>query len=63
MIDLICDVCGGNKLEFDATAVWNVNTQEFQYEICDGVWCNDCDDLVSVKEVKIVRKKNENINI
>lgn len=52
-IELVCDICGSNKIEFDATAVWNSKAQEYQYELCDGAWCHDCNDLVPVKEIII----------
>lgn len=42
-IEYVCEICGSNNVTSDATAAWNIETQ--QWEICgvmDSSGCNNC---------------------
>lgn len=52
MIDIVCNICGSNKVVIDAYAEWCVESQD--WELCstyDEAWCTMCDRKTSLKEV------------
>jgi hypothetical protein len=43
-IEPCCYDCGGNDIIADATAQWNVETQEWELcDVNDASFCSDCD--------------------
>lgn len=42
-IKLVCNTCGGDDITFDASARWNVETQEYEMTgLYDNKDCQDC---------------------
>ena len=40
----VCEHCHGDEITFDATAYWDAQHQEFQYDILfDEVYCQNCE--------------------
>jgi len=57
----VCEHCGSEDLTFDANARWIVELQDFEYNLIDTVWCNECEDTTTVanKEIKYRKKSTE----
>ena len=40
----VCEYCRSDKITFDATAFWDAQHQQFEYDILfDEVYCQNCD--------------------
>ena len=40
----VCARCRSTEITFDATAWWDANKQQFEYDVLDGkVYCQNCD--------------------
>lgn len=57
-VDKICPKCGSHDIHWDGRGVWNVNTQEWEFEDCPWnsiqFWCGDCDgDIPGPKDVPL----------
>jgi hypothetical protein len=56
MIDIICSVCKCKDVVRDATAAWNIETQDWELAgVQDQGYCNECEDSeVDLEEVPIL---------
>ena len=54
MIKKVCNVCGGDDLQFNADVQWDVDTQTYEIaSVFDDVFCVDCDETTSVEDKAI----------
>ncbi len=61
MIRKVCEQCGSEDLAFDAVATWNVEAQEFDFNLIDTVWCEECKDTVFVVDKEIIYRKGKKL--
>jgi hypothetical protein len=70
MIRKMCSGCGSTNVQWDATASWDEDKQEFVLDdVCDNTWCTNCEGECRVEETlvparlcdKCNKELNENI--
>ncbi len=53
-IKKVCTNCGSDQVSVDATARWNIETQDWEItDIMDGEFCDDCDCETHFKDAEI----------
>ena len=51
-IDLRCDKCGSDDVNFDGWGSWSIYEQDYNWEVT-GAWCNVCQENVPIVEIEI----------
>lgn len=47
----VCATCGSKRITSDASAVWDVEKQDWILsDVCQGTFCEDCEDECRVEE-------------